>query len=93
MAGEAQMPDAAVLLLFHQILENTIFRIQILFNIHLAHIVKQIKIKVIHPAAFQLLFKNFLHFSHIAQIISGKFGCKIEVLSRIRRQHLAHHPL
>ena len=62
MAGKAQVPDAAVALLCHQIAVNMIFFIvQISVDIHFADIVEQVEIKVFHIQLFELGFKDFFY--------------------------------
>ena len=72
MAGKAEMTDASFTLLFHQIIENPEFRIQIFVDVHLTDIMEQIEIKVFHAGFFKLLFKYLLHFRHVGNIIPGK---------------------
>ena len=83
------MPDPAVLLLFHQILEDAILRVQIGVDIHLADIVEQIEIKIIHAAFFQLLFKDLLDLAHIGKVVARELVRQIERFPGILRQSLA----
>ena len=91
MGGKAQMPNSAGLFLLHQIFVNSVFFIQIGVYIHLADVVEEVKIKVFHPAFFQLFFKDFLHLVHIGKIVARKLGRKVIALSRIAAQRLSHH--
>ena len=65
MGGKSQMTDTPFFLLLHQVIENTVFFIQISINIHFTYVVEQIKIKIIHSAFFQLCFKNAFHLVHV----------------------------
>lgn len=51
------MPDASPALLLHQIIVGAVLGIEIGVDVHLAHIVEQIKIEIIYPAFFQLFSK------------------------------------
>ena len=77
------MLDPTIFLLLHQIVIDAVLRIQISIDIHLADIVKQIKIKVFHLTFFQLLLEDFFYLRHVCQIISGKLGCQIKAVSII----------
>ena len=85
------MPDPSGRFLLHQIFVNPVFFIQIGIYVHLADVVEQIKIKVFHPAFFQLLFKDFLHLVHVGEVIARKLGRKVIALSRIAAQRLSHY--
>ena len=74
VAGEAQMVDTSCFLLLDQVFHNAIFRIQETVNIIFKHAMEQIEIKVIHPAFFQLGFKDFL-FDLGAAIAAPLFSC------------------
>ena len=93
MRGEAEMADTPLALLLHQIRMGTVLGIKILLDIHLADIVKQIEIEVFDAALSELLFEDFLDLAHVAQVIAGKLGGKIEALPGILLQELAHHQL
>ena len=86
MDGKTQVTDAPCLFLLRQVVENTILRIKILFNVHFAYVVEKIKIKIFHTASAQLLFKDLLHFSHVGQVIAGEFGGEVITLARILTQ-------
>ena len=86
MGGEAEVPDTAAALLFGQIVEYPIFRVQIGFNVHLADIVKKVKIEVVDPAFFELPFEDRLHLVHIRKVIARELGCKMPALTRITSQ-------
>ena len=64
--------------LLHQIIVDSIFRIQIGVYVHLAHIMEQVEVKIFHLAFLQLCFKDFFHLVHIGQVISREFGGEIE---------------
>ena len=67
------MPDAAVLLLLHQVVMDAVPGVQVGVDVHLAHIVEEIEVKVVHLALFQLRFEDLLNFRHIGQVVAGKF--------------------
>ena len=52
MGRETKVPDSAILLLFHQVFENTKLGVQIIVDIPFIYIVKQVEIKVRSPALF-----------------------------------------
>ena len=83
MAREAKMLDAAGSLLLKKIVHDAVLRIQIIIDIHLTDIMEQIKIKVIRPHLFQLLFEYFLYLRHIGKIITGELISKIIAFPRI----------
>ena len=87
------MADAAIALLRHQIIIGAVLGIQVGVDIHLAHIVEQIEIKVIHTAFLQLFFKDFFRLAHVAQTVARKLGGQVEAVARILDQQLAHHQL
>ena len=81
---KAQMANAPAFLLFNQVAERAILRVvQILLDVHLAHIVHQVKIEVIHAALAQLLFEDLFRFAHIRQIVAREFACQVERFARI----------
>ena len=59
------MPDTPVFLLLHKIVINAEAGIKVSINVHLAHVVKKVKIKIIYLALAELFLKNALHFRHI----------------------------
>ena len=77
MSGKAQVTDSSLFLLLHQIVENTVFLIQIRVNVHLTHVVEQVKIKIVHLAFFQLFFKYLFRFIHIGKVIPREFCSQI----------------
>ena len=82
------MTDTSVLLLLNEIVIGAIFFIiQILVNIHLADIVEQIEIKILHLAFFKLLLKNLFHFPEIGKIIPRNFVADKTCLSDISSGH------
>ena len=87
------MADAPGLLLLHQIIEDAVFLIQIGVNVHLADVVEQIKVEILHPAFLQLLLKNLLHLVHVRQVIAWELGGQIEALPRVLFQSPAHDQL
>ena len=91
--GKSQMLYPAVLLLLPQIIHYTVAFVEILLDIHLAYIMEEIKIKILHPALLQLFLEYLFYLVHIGKIVSGEFIRKIEALSRICAQRLAHRQL
>ncbi len=93
MSGESQMPDPSVLLLLHQILEDTVLLIQIFVYIHLTDIVEQVEIKIRNLTLLKLFLKDFLHLRHVGKIISRELRREIELFTRICTQYLSHDKL
>ena len=89
VTGEAQMADAAVSLLLQQVVQNAVLGVQIGVDVHLTHIVEQVKVEVIHPALLQLLFKDLPHLSHVAQIIARELVGQVKCVPWIGGQGLA----
>ena len=87
------MTDPSVFLLLQQILADTVPGIQIGVYIHLADIVKKIKIKIFYAAFFQLLFKNLLYLIHIGEIVSRKLIGQKKAVSGIAAKGLSQDPL
>ncbi len=88
--GKAQMADSAVLFLFHQVGEDAVLLVvQVGVDVHLAEVVKQVKIKVIHAALLELPFKNLLYLGHIGQIVSGELIREIEAVPGVLGQGLS----
>ena len=85
-AGETQVTDAAVFLLLQQVVQNAVLGIQVGVDVHLAHIVEQVKVKVVHPALLQLFLEDLLYLAHVAQIIAGEFVGQIELVPGIGGQ-------
>ena len=84
VTGKTKMADTSVLLLFHQIAVNAVFFIvEIGIDVHLADIVKKIKIKIIHLQFFQLFIKDLFDLAPIGRIIPRKFCRHIKALPRI----------
>ena len=78
------MTDAARRLLLHEIGICTVFfLIEIGVDVHLAYVVEQIEIKVIHAALFELRFKDLLRLAHVGQIVPRKFTCEMKGRTRI----------
>ena len=69
------------------------FLIQIIINIHLAYIVEQIEIEVLHLTFLQLLRENFFNLRHVCQIVSRELIRQIEALPGIFLQGPAHNQL
>ena len=65
VAGKAQISDPSILFLLHEIVEYSKLRVKVLINIHLADIVEEIEIKVLHPCLFKLLLKYLFYLGHI----------------------------
>ena len=85
------MSDSAVLLLLHQVTVYSIFLIvQISVDIHLAHIVKEIKIKILHAQLLKLLLEDLFHLVPIGRIVAGKLRRNVETVSRIFGQSFSH---
>ena len=68
------MPDAAVLLLLHQVVMDAVPGVQVGVDVHLAHIVEEIEVKVVHLALFQLRFEDLLNLRHIGQVVAGNLS-------------------
>ena len=93
VAGEAQVADAAVLLLLHEIVKDAVLGVQVGVDVHLAHVVKQIEVEIIHPALFQLLLKDLPYLGHVGQVIAGELVSQIEPVPGVLGQGLSHHQL
>ena len=61
VAAEAQMTDPAQPLLLPKIFHQADFRIVIEFQRPFADVVKQVKVKIIHPAFFHLFMEHRVH--------------------------------
>ena len=85
------MLNPSVFLLLHKIVVNTELRVEILLYVHLAYIVEEIKIKVLHSRLFKLLFKDFFYLSHIGKIVTRKLGGNIKLVSGIFGKSLSHN--
>ena len=57
VAGKAQVPDAALLLLPEEVFEPVLFRVAVILHRVFVHVVHQIEIEVFDPAAPQLFLK------------------------------------
>ena len=75
------MPDFPLLFIFRQLLENMIFLKHL--EPFLIHGVAQVKIKIFHLAALQLLLKIACHIRFLFQIPHGKLAGKVEAFSRV----------
>ena len=93
MDGKAEVPNASVCLLPEQVIIDSVLRVQVCADVHFAYIVEEIKVEILHAAALQLFFKNFLYFGYVCQIITGEFIGKIERIPRIGTQRISHHDL
>ena len=86
VTGKAEMADSALSLLFQKIVHVAVFRIPVVAEGALIHIMQEVKIKIIHPAFFQLIFKNFLRVKgRYARdiLMAGEFIRQIPALSGI----------
>ena len=93
VAGEAEVADAPIALLLDEVVVNAVLRVEILLDVHLAHVVEQIKIKILHAALCELLLKNFADLGHIAEIVAGELGGEVVDRARIGGQCLADDSL
>ena len=65
----------------HQKVEDAVFGIQIGVDVLFAHIVEQVKIKVIRLTFFELLAEYFFDLCHIGKVVAGEFVGKMIALS------------
>ena len=93
VAGEAQVPDAAVSLLLHEIVIDAVPGVQIGVDVHLAHVVEEIEVEVVHPALLQLLLEDLPHPGHVGQVVAGELVRQIEAVPGVFGQRPAHHQL
>ena len=93
VAGKAQVADAAVFLLLHQIVIDAVLGVQVGVNVHLTHIVEQIEVEVVHLALLELLLEDLLHLGHVGQVIAGELVGNVEFLPGIPGQGLAQRQL
>ena len=93
VAGEAEVADAAVFLLLHEIVVDAVLRVEILLDVQLAHVVEQVEIKILHAAFLELLLKDLLDLRHVAEVVAGEFCGQIVALARVGRERLAHGEL
>ena len=85
------MTDPAVPLLLDQVSVCTVSVIvQIMVDVHLAHIVEQVEIKIVHLAFLQLFLKNLFHLAKVGEVVSRELRRQIKILPRIFLQRLAH---
>ena len=85
------MADPAVSFLLDQISVCTVgVIIQVMVDIHLAHIVEQVEIKIVHLAFLQLFLKNLFHPAEVGEVVSRELRRQIKILPRIFLQRLAH---
>ena len=93
VAGEAQVADAAVLLLLHQVVIDAVLGVQVGVDVHLAHVVEQVEVEVVHLALFELFLEDLLHLGHVGQVVAGEFVGNVEFLPGIPGQSLAQRQL
>ena len=87
------MADAAVFLLGQQVVIGAVLGVQVGVDVHLAHVVEQVEVEVLHLAFLQLLLENLLHLAHVGQVVAGELGGQVELLPGMAGQGLAHHQL
>ena len=69
------------------------FGVQVGVDVHLADVVKEVEIEVVHLAFFQLLVENFLYLVHVGQVVAGEFGGQVKALPGIIPEQPAHNRL
>ena len=77
------MPDPAALSLPGKVLKGPVFRIQIIINIQLTDIVKQVKIKILMSGLFQLFCEDLFCFSEIDASSFRSMNPALEILGSI----------
>ena len=84
------MPDAPILLLFQQVVQNAELRIKVLVDVHLADVVEQIEVEILHAGLFQLRLKDLPHLWHVGHIVAGKLGRDEKAVPGIPSERIAH---
>ena len=54
---------------------------------------EKVEIEIIDLTFFKLFFKNFLHLTHICEVVAGELIRKIKALARILLKRSAHNEL
>ena len=92
MAGKTQVLDAALVLLRHQVAVDAVFFIvQIGVDVHLAHVVEEVEVEVVHTQLFQLAGEDLPDLAPVGSVVAGELCGNIEPVSRIKGQRFAHH--
>ena len=89
MGGKTQMTNASIGLLLQQVVHNPKLRVQIVVDIALIHIVKQVEVEIGRLAFLQLRFKNLLHLIHVGRVVARKLGRQVVALSGVPGEALA----
>ena len=93
MAGESKVLDLPFFFHLHQVVIDAVLRIQIVVDIHLAYIMEKIEVEILHAGLSELLGEDLLYLRHVPEIVSGELICKIEALTRMGCERLAHDEL
>ena len=92
MGRKTQMPYAALLLLLQQVLHHAVLRIHVVIHINLAHVVEQIKVKVVYSAPSELLLEYLLYPAYVFPYISRELCGEVKAPPGVVRQYFAYHP-
>ncbi len=87
---KAEMLDAPLVALRGQIGVSVILiLVEIGVDVEFADIVKEIEVKIVGAALFELFFKDLLRLAHVGQIIAGELARQIKAVARIGAQQFA----
>ena len=87
------MADAAGLLLLEQVGDDAVVEIEVLVDIHLAHVVDKIEIEVPRTGLLELLLEDLLDLVHVRQVVTGKLGGEVEGVARMAGERGTHRDL
>ena len=93
MAGEAQMLDAALLLLLNEIVHDAPLGILVHMDGILIDVVQQVEIKIVHLTLLQLLLKDVGGVVGLRHHVAGELGGQTEALAGVLFQTCTHHRL
>ena len=82
------MADAPRRLLLDQIgVSAVFFVVEIGIDVHLAYVVEEVEIEVVHAAPFELRLEDLLRLPHVGKVIPGELACKIKFVARVGGQN------
>ncbi len=89
VAGEPEMPDAAVPPLLHQVAERMVpVVVQVHLDVQLRDVVEEVEVEVVRPAFPQLLLEDLLDLAEIADVVARKLGGQEEGLAMMPAEGL-----
>ena len=87
------MADAPGGLLLEQVGHDAVRGVQVLVDVHLAHVVDEVEVEVARAGLLELALEDLGHLVHIGQVVAGELGREIVALARVARQRRAHGEL